>query len=230
MTARVLGDARALALAGPPAGDPSRGPVIHLGPGDADIVWLPHPAPDGGGGAARLIATHGEGLWSRAPWPARDDLFDLPAAAAPAALVVGDEERRQIVLDKLAARGRPAFGAAELSAEDLRRASIVALLGDADDGGPEQPWRAHALPGEAPAVLAARRLLIAPRCTTTFGLLPGADHLAFGAEDDIVAYADAALSFPASFASLVALSAQTAERHRASVVYARLAAEVTAPS
>jgi hypothetical protein len=230
MTPRVVGDPRDLALAGLPDDPGSAGPpAVHLREPDdgfapGDVLWLAGPATGSVPSGARLIATAGEGLWSRAPWPAHDDLFALPPAPEPSVLIVGiDAERRRIVIDKLAARGRPAFGADQLTVEDLRRASVVALLGEADAATPEQPWRAEALPGEAPAVLAARRLLIAPRCTTTFGLLPGNDHLAFGAEDDVVAYADAALTFPASFEPLIALGALTAERHRASVVYARLA-------
>jgi hypothetical protein len=75
-------------------------------------------------------------------------------------------------------------------------------------------------------VLAARRLLVAPRCEVTFGLLPGSDHLAFGTEDDVVSYIDAVLTFPHAFEPLTALGARTAERHRASVVYRRLAEEL----
>jgi hypothetical protein len=41
---------------------------------------------------------------------------------------------------------------------------------------------------------------------------------------------DSALSFPAAFEPFRALGAITAERHRASSVYARLAAELTATS
>ncbi|MDQ3936715.1 MAG: hypothetical protein M3340_19010, partial [Actinomycetota bacterium] len=92
---------------------------------------------------------------------------------------------------------------------------------------PAAPWEAAAMPAEAPAVLAARRVLIAPRCATTFGLLPGTDHLAFSTHDDVVHYADAALSFPRSFEPFRVLGALAAERHRASVVHERLAAELT---
>jgi hypothetical protein len=243
MTARlrILGDERALELAGlaaPAQGAPGGpdGPTVHLGPTTepADVIWLstPHPGegrtPDGGvTGPARVIATGGRGLWGRAPWPARDELFELPPPPAARALVVSaDPERRGQVLEKLAARGLPAAGATALSAADLAAASVVALLGDAGAATPEAPAAAAAMPGEAPAVLAARRVLLAPRCQTTFGLLPGTDHLAFGTDDDVVQYADAVLTHPESFAPLQALGARTAERHRASLVYACLADEL----
>lgn len=74
------------------------------------------------------------------------------------------------------------------------------------------------MPADAPAVLAARRVLVAPRCATTFGLLPGTDHLAFSTHDDVVHYADAVLSFPGSFEPFRALGRIAAEPHRASLV------------
>ena len=259
---RVLGEARALALAGPPAGGgeaaapavhPAAGseagaPAVHLGapsaePAAGDIVWLPGPAraaPPGPPGAAppppgaappntRVIATSGDSLWSRAPWPAGDALFDMPPAAEPAALVVcPDADRRAHVADELAARGLPARAAAELTLEDLTSAWAVALLGPADAATPEAPWAAEALPAEAPAVLAAGRLLAAPRCATTFGFLAGTDHLAFGTKDDVVNYLDAALNHPLAFGPFGPLGRIAAERHRASTVYARLAAELAA--
>jgi len=236
---RVLGDERGLAIAGldpPPAPD---APTIHLGPTTepADLIWLPGPAPEtargqtpyGGVGSASpaVIATSGEGLWSRAPWPARDELFELPRAPAARVLVVcPDAERGADVAEKLEARGRPVTAAAALTAADLAAASIVALLGDAGAATDRAPWADRAMPAEAPAVLAARRILIAPRCEVTFGLLPGTDHLAFGTADDVVQYADAALTFPESFEPFPVLGALAAEHHRASRVYARLGDEL----
>jgi hypothetical protein len=178
---------------------------------------------------AGAIATAGGEIWSRAPWPAADALFDLPLPGRPSALVVsGDAERRALVVDALSARGAAVREAAELTVEDLEAASVVALLGAADAPRPAAPWEARTMPAEAPAVLAAGRVLIAPRCATTFGLLPGTDHLAFSTHDDVVHYADAALSFPDSFAPFRVLGAIAAERHRASVVYARMEAELEA--
>ena len=257
---RVVGEARALALAGPPAGGTeAASPAVHLGapgaePAAGDVVWLPGPAaaapaeaaPAGPPGAApagpaaaapppaaaappttRVIATSGDGLWSRAPWPASDALFDMPPAAEPAALVVcPDAERRAHVADALAARGLRVHAAAELTLEDLTGASAVALLGSADAATPDAPWAAEALPAEAPAVLAAGRLLAAPRCATAFGFLAGTDHLAFGTQDDVANYLDAALTHPPAFEPFGPLGRIAAERHRASVVFARLAAEL----
>ena len=232
MSLPVRGSARALALAGPVGPGPSDGqlPTVHLGeptepPGPADVVWLPGAAPSPLG--ARTIATGGDGLWSRAPWPAADALFELPLAPTPLALIAGgDEERRAYAADRLAERGLPVRAAELLSVEDLAAATVVALLGDAGAATPEAPWTAGAMPAEAPAVLAARRVLIAPRCAATFGLLPGTDHLAFATGDEVIQYADAVLTYGDSFEPFRVLGARTAERHRASAVYARLADEL----
>jgi hypothetical protein len=142
------------------------------------------------------------------------------------ALVGPAGEARDHILAKLGERSIPATAADRLTEAGLRAASAVVLMGEADAPLPEAPLNASAMPGEAPAVLAARRLLIAPRCETGFGLLAGSDHLAFSTGDDVVQYADAALTFPRSFEPLRVLGAVAAERHRASRVYARLAAEL----
>jgi hypothetical protein len=226
----VTGDDRALALAGPPGDGAADGPVVHLGSADeaADVLWLPGAAPAAAAGA-RVIATSGDGLWSRAPWPARDDLFDLRPAATPLVLVAGGEDAiRERVAEKLAQRPLPARAEPELTAAGLAEATVVILLGPAGAATDEEPLRAAALPAEAPAVLAARRVLIAPRAAVTFGLLPGTDHLAFSNEDDAVQYADAACSFPESFEAFRVLGAVAAEPHRASRVYERLAGELAA--
>ena len=230
---RVLGDERSLALAGPPAAG-SDGPAVHLGAptGDVapgDLVWLAGPSGGAPPAETRLIATSGEGLWNRALWPVSDDLFGMAPPAEPLALVVGaDDGRRSLVTDKLDALGLPALGAPQLTVADLRRASVVALLGEADAATPQAPWTARALPAEAPAVLATGRLLVAPRCAINFGLLPGGDHLAFGKHEDVVAYLDSAIRFPDAFDLVTVVGAIVAERHRASVVYARLATELAA--
>jgi hypothetical protein len=231
MSVRVRGDERALGLAGCPDSGPDGAPAVHLGaPGaaveDGDVIWFAGPAAEAPPGA-RVIATSGDGLWSRAPWPANDALFELPPADTPHALIVcPDDDRRGDVLEKLAARDLPVAGAPRLTAEDLASASAVALLGDADAATPEAPLAATAMPAEAPAVLAARRVLVAPRCAVTFGLLPGSDHLAFATEDDVVQYLHAVLSFPRSFEPFATLGAIAAARHRASTVYGRLAEEL----
>jgi hypothetical protein len=212
----VMGDPRAIELAG--IESMPELPRIHLGEPaeevvEGDVVWLPGPAPPERPAGARVIATAGDGLWSRAPWPARDELFQLPPPATPHALVVGDDGLRSEVLETLTSRGLPVTAVPLLTVDELARASVVALL----DGL-----------GAAPAVLAARRILVAPRTATTFGLLPGTDHLAFGTGYDAVQYLDAVLSFPLSFEPFAVHGAVAAERHRASLVYVRLAAELAA--
>ena len=189
---RVLGDERALELAGLPGDAPPDAPELRLGP---------------------------------APWPARDELFEFEPAPRPLVLVVGESSE---VADKLAARGLPVAHESDLTAAGLARASVVVLLGAADAATDQEPLRAAAMPAESPAVLAARRVLIAPRCDTTFGLLPGTDHLAFSTADDAVQYADAVVSFPESFDPFRVLGAVAAEAHRASRVYARIAEELAA--
>jgi len=243
VTLAVRGDERALALAGPPEDRAAAGgPAVHLGepaepPGEGDVVWLAGPSLPARSKlsgpaeplAARTIATGGDGLWGRAPWPANDALFELPPAPGPLAVVAGgDAERRAHVVDKLEARGLPVRGAELLTREDLAAATVVALLGAADSATPEAPWAATAMPAEAPAVLAARRVLLAPRCAATFGLLAGTDHLAFATGDDVVQYADSVLTFPDAFEPFHVLGARAAETQRASRVYARLAAELAA--
>jgi hypothetical protein len=225
MTA-VVGDRRGLGLAAGEAplsvrlGRPSAGDR-------ADVVWLPGPAPAEVPAGVRMIATSGDGLWSRAPWPARDDLFELPPPARLVALVVGaDDELRTRTLELLERRGATATVAPLLTREDLELASVVAMLGDADAATPPAPLHANALPGEAPAVLAARRILIAPRARTTFGFLAGVDHLAASTPDDVAAYVHMTLTFPEAFEPFRVLGALAAERHRASAVYARLAGEL----
>ena len=95
MSVRVTttGEPRALALAGLDGAD--GGPVVHLGAGgeSADVVWREGTA-DGGDGP-RVIAQAGAGLWRCAPWPVRDELFELAPPAERNVLVVGDESDRE---------------------------------------------------------------------------------------------------------------------------------------
>jgi hypothetical protein len=188
-------------------------------------------AADPTAGAGRLVATAGDGLWSRSAWPVRDDLFEL-AAAGPAAglLVVTDDEARDAaLLEKLAGRGIAATTAAELSAEGLAGAAAVAFPPSADEKGDYVPGaRQEALPAAAFAVLAAGRPLIAPRARTDFGVHAGVDHLAASTDDDVVQYADALRAMPEAFALQLALGRIAAERQRASVFYGRLLDELTA--
>lgn len=218
MRLAVAADARAAALAGLD-GSFVWGEVLCAAPdavSDADVtVEL----------AAAGLRIHAGGAEpaTRAPWPARDELFELAAALERRALVVGRGEAHADVVAKLEARGLPVAAAESLDAGDLAAATVVALVGGAGSASGD-----GALPAEAPAVLASRRVLIAPRCPVTFGLLAGSDHLAFDTADDVVQYADTALTFPDSFDSFRALGAAVAAPHRASVVYGRIVADVRA--
>ena len=135
------------------------------------------------------------------------------------ALIVGPDERlRGETLELLRRRGADAVTAERLTRDDLERASVVALLGAADAATPQEPLRAHALPAEAAEVLAARRILVAPRAATTFGLLPGTDHLAASTPDDVAAYVHMTLAFPEAFEPFRvfgALAARSAPRSAA---------------
>lgn len=188
---------------------------------------------DGEGAApptgTRLVATAGDGLWSRAAWPVRDDLFDLPPppTGAPLLVIASDAERDATLLEKLAGRGIAFESAPELSAPALAAAGAVAFPPAPDAEGDYVPGaRQDAVPAAAFAPLAARRALIAPRARVTFGLQPAVDHLAASTDDDVVQYADALRSFPDAFALQLALGRVAAERQRASVLYGRLAAEL----
>jgi hypothetical protein len=206
--------------------------LVALGTTDApeSDVRLAGDAPPPAPGSARVIATTGAGLWSRAPWPARDELFDLrPPDPAAGVLVVGaDPDRDAALLDKLTGRGIPVILRPELTADALAAAATVAFppLPDEDEDRYVPGRRQEAVPAVAFAVLAARRFLIAPRADVTFGLLPGTDHLAASTDDDVVQYADTLHAFPAAFASQVAFGRVAAERQRASLVYSRLVSEL----
>lgn len=161
----------------------------------------------------RTVATAGTGLWRQGPWPVPDDLFGLPAppAGAPVLVACGTEADRHELLRELSVRGLAAAEAPEPDRAALSAASTVLLA-----GAPQAP-----LHPAAPAVLAAGRMLVAPRADPGFGLEPGIDHLAY--EHPMVAaeWADAVTRDPPAFESLRAFGRVTAERHRASVVYER---------
>ncbi|HKP90883.1 MAG TPA: hypothetical protein VJT75_13030 [Thermoleophilaceae bacterium] len=176
------------------------------------------------------ILTEDGALLSRAAWPVRDDLFEAPAPAGRQLLVVtGDGDRHAGLLAKLADRGIPHGTVAAPSAADVLAAAVVAFPPSPGADGKYVPdSHGDAVPARAFAALAARRPLILPRARTTFGLLPGVDHLAASTDDEIVQYAAALLGHPDAFRIQVALGAIAAERQRASVVYGRLAAELAA--
>lgn len=198
------------------------------GGGEADAILAgDNPVP-----GDRVVATSGDGLWSRAAWPVRDELFDLPPPVPGAGVLVITPypDRDAPLLEKLAARGIPVTSRAELTAEALATAATVAYPPSPDPT--EERYvpghRQEALPATVFAPLAAGRFLIAPRAHLTFGLLPGIDHLAASTDDDVVQYADTLHAFPSAFAPQAAFGRIAAERQRASVYYWRLAAEIEA--
>ena len=216
-----------------PGTDPGDGLLVALGEADAggraaDLRWLGEPASSAPSvpAAARLAAPAGDGLWSRAPWPVRDELFDLPPPRARAGLLVvtGSHDRGEL-LEKLAARGIAVVADAELTADALAGAAAVAFP-PLTEGDPVPGARQDALPGAVFAPLAARRPLIAPRARATFGLLPAVDHLAASTDDEVVQYADALLAYPDAFALQVELGRVAAEQRRASAAYGRLVADL----
>jgi len=197
--------------------------VLALGdasvPGDRvpDLRWLPAPATASDG--ERVAAPDGEGLHSRAALPVRDELFELPAPDGGNLLVVsGNADRRGALVDELVQARVAGAGAESLTLEGLAAARAVAFL-------PEPGERS--MPASAPAVLAARRVLIAPPAELTFGLEAGTDHLVASEDQHVLEYAAISIGLGRSLETLTVLGRVTAERHRASVVYGRLVRELT---
>ena len=185
----TTGEPRALELAG--LDGASGGPVVHLGAGGkaADVVWREQTA----------------------PWPVRDELFDLPLPAERKILVVGDEpDRREVSrwLDR-----HEVLEAGALERGDLEEAAVVVFA--RPDGRP--------MPAEACAVLACRRVLVVRNPSVSFGLLQGIDHLAARTAAGAAQLAAAAVLHWDAFAAVRAFGAIAARPHRASTVYARLA-------
>jgi hypothetical protein len=166
----------------------------------------------------RRVGT-GADVWRRAPLPAADALVALRSRAGTGVLVVGGDpparESALEALEALRALGVDARAATRLSREDLEAAAVVAVLGE-----PGEP-----LPSYAPAVLAAGRLLVAPRANPTFGLVPWSDHLPYDHLNDLVWSAETARTFPEAFEAIAAMGVVAAEAHLASAVYGRLAVD-----
>lgn len=186
-------------------------------PGELRLAGLDRaPEPD----AAELVVVLAE---LEGPWPANDDLFGLPRGGSGVLVVAASDERRASLLERMAQRGVQAEGAERLTIDGLEQAGTVVLAGrrsrDALEPGEDPP-----LPPLAPAVLAAGRVLIAPRSEPSHGLLPGVDHLAFVADDEAAQYADAVTSYPEAFELMRVMARVSAQAHRASAVYARMLA------
>lgn len=171
-------------------------------------------AAEAGGG--RLVATAGEGLWRRAPWPVADALLAAPPPPADAGVLVVDPHGASELTARLAERGVPAERAGRLDRQRLLAAAVVVFAGAA--GEP--------LPAHAPAVLAAGRVLVVPRAEPSFGLLPAVDHLAYDDEVAAAQYADMAFTHSDAFESVRAMGRVAIRAHLASEVYRRWAVDI----
>lgn len=163
-----------------------------------------------------LIAPAGKNLWRRSPWPAADDLFDLPPATGDGVLVVGGEpSRRAAVTDRIRARGVQAGEASRIQRALLERFATVAVLADLGR-----------FPDQAFAVAAAARLLLLVAPDATFGLHDGVDCLIAPDDEALVDLLDTAATYGAAFDAVRRSGRVTAASQRASDVYARLATDV----
>ena len=214
----LIATAADASLAGFAAGE--AGPVVALADAPAEpppaVRWLDRPPRAGDPEAERLIAPAGEGLWRVAPWPAADALFELGPPAEARAVVTGDDtDARRLVVERAAARGVQIDELDTLDAERLAGAACVIL---AEPGG--------VLAARSFPVLAARRLLIVPRPSASFGLEDGLDHLEFVDPEEAVTLVEAYRRLPEAFARVTAWGRRKAHAQRASVVYGRLAADL----
>jgi hypothetical protein len=163
-----------------------------------------------------VIAQEGAGLWRRAPWPVRDDLFELALPAERNVLVVGDEVDRGKVSEHLDVLDGRVLGAGALDRDALEQAAVVVFA--QSDRRP--------LPAPAFAVLASQRILVVRNPSASFGLLRGIDHLAARTAAGAGELAAAAILHWDSFAAVRAFGTIAARPHRASAVYARLARDL----
>jgi len=178
----------------------------------ADVNWLRGTSE--GGREGRTIATAGERLWRRAPWPAADALFEWSPSGANVA-VVGDGEAAAVV-ERLREGGVEVDSVPRLATRELEAAAVVIFAGAAGDP----------LPAEVPAVLAAGRILVTTPRSPDFGLRAGIDHCVGPGAGDLADLALSAARHPRAFESMRAYGRLAAERHRASRVLADLAADL----
>lgn len=232
MSARlaVVAGAREQGLAAPPANvaetiapaaSVSADAVVTLGGGDlvdgaVNVRWSDEAGVEPAREHERRIATAGTDLWSRAPWPAADPLFDLAPPADEAGVVVagGEAGSRAVLVAAIGARGISVREEPKLGADAIEDAFAVALL--------PTETAASALPLEAMAVLAARRLLLVPQTKVAFGLMAGIDHLQFSLAPEAADLIESARNHPRAYAPLRTWGALAARRHRASEVYSAL--------
>jgi hypothetical protein len=119
-------------------------------------------------------------------------------------LVVG--ERSEALLALLEARGIHAKVADAPLADALADATVIVLAENQGEPLPALAWE----------VLAAGRLLVAPRADPAYGLEPGIDHLAGGSDRELADMAALAATFPAAVEPLVAMGRLMAQRRSAS--------------
>ena len=210
------------------AGPEDRALVDGTVPAGLTVAFGDEPAAAGNGALVRFadapgqgpelrVAPSGAGLWRRAPWPAADVLFDLPAPLDGAAVLVvhGDEGRRVKHAAKLSAHGLTPSHAPRLRRVDLESVATVIFLDD--DRG---------FPALAPAACAAARLVIVQRPEPLFGLQDGVD--CFVADDDrSVVLAQTAGRSPRAFDVMRSLARLAVRSQCASGVYERLALDLS---
>ena len=177
------------------------------------VLWVAHAAERHSG--TRVIAPSGDGLWRRAPWPVADTLFDLDPPTREHALVIGGEPAKEVA-GMLEAHGVAVTRAARLTAGELESASVVVLA-----GGPDE-----VLPGEAPAVLAAGRVLATSPRSVLFGFRPGIDHCCGETPAALANLTESVLRYWDAFESMRAHGRITAARHRSSLVLRDLATDL----
>jgi hypothetical protein len=124
--------------------------------------------------------------------------------AVVSVLVVG--ERPEALLALLKARGIEAVAAEAPVGGMVAAATVVVLAGQYGAPMPDVAWD----------VLAAGRLLVAPRADPAFGLLPGIDHLGGGSDHELADMAAVAATFPEAFEAIVAMGRVMAQARSAS--------------
>ena len=214
-----------------PASEPALAPA---GPGT-------HHTAEGNSLAGQLVSqavSSSDVLWRRSPWPAADALFELPAPDPRAGILVagGSENEREELVAAISARSLEATSSERLTRADVETAAAVVLLAaiaptlNAPEGasaGTAQALPAQrALPAQAPAILAARRLLLTRPVAADFGFAHGIHRLAFADAEEAADLVESAARLPYAYEALRVWGRWGAERHRASAVYARLSTDL----
>jgi hypothetical protein len=104
-------------------------------------------------------------------------------------------ERSELFLALLHDRNVDAVAAEEPAGDALAGASAVLLAGRHGAPPPDAVWD----------VLAAGRLLVAPRVEPSRGLEPGIDHLSAGTDGELADLAAMAVKFPKALEPVVAM-------------------------